>query len=196
MKQFIHSENANSYIWCHKKKCLLIDPSESLIDIKDYLSDKELIAIVLTHAHADHMHLIGVFDTDIYLHPEDMRLLDYPKHIGYPKGFPFQLSKLKLKPMPQSFILADKTIDVIHTPGHSPGSVTLTDGVSMVSGDVIFRESVGRTDLYLGNESHLKQSVIKLMAYSNDCVIYPGHGLKTTVREEKSHNVFVKRWLK
>lgn len=196
MKQFIHSENANSYIWCHKKKCLLIDPSESLIDIKNYLSDKELIAIVLTHAHADHMHLIGAFDTDIYVHLDDMTLLEHPKHIGYPKGFPFKLSKLKLKPMPKSFILADKTIDVIHTPGHSPGSVTLTDGVSIVSGDVIFRESVGRTDLYLGNEAHLKRSVMKLMGYANDCIIYPGHGLKTTVREEKSHNVFVKRWLK
>lgn len=196
MKAFIHFENANTYIWCHKHRCLLIDPSESLLEIKHYLSDKTLVGVILTHAHADHMHLINQFNVPIYLHPLDQALLKQPKHIGYPQGFPYDINKLDIQPMPKSFQLDDLIIQVIHTPGHSPGSITLYDGKTMVSGDVIFKESIGRTDLYLGNESHLKASVQLLMNMPNDTVIYPGHGEKTTVRYEKSHNFWVQKWLK
>jgi glyoxylase-like metal-dependent hydrolase (beta-lactamase superfamily II) len=196
MKTFIHPLEANTYIWCYQGHCLLIDPADSLDDIKLYLKDKVLDAIVLTHAHADHMHLIDQFDTVIYLHPLDFPLLKVAKHIGYPNGFPYTIQKLNIQPIPSSIKLGDKTIEVILTPGHSPGSISLYDGKVLVSGDVIFKGSIGRTDLYLGNESHLKLSIKNIMSLPSDVVIYPGHGEKTTVRHEKSHNLWVQRWLK
>jgi glyoxylase-like metal-dependent hydrolase (beta-lactamase superfamily II) len=196
MKTFIHQASANTYIWCYKDQCLLIDPSDSYEQIRAYLEHKTLVAVVLTHAHADHMHLLSLFGKDIYLHEKDFPLLEVPKHIGYPKGFPYDIHLLNFIKMPDHFMLHDKRIDVIHTPGHSPGSICLKDDNNCVCGDVIFKESVGRTDLYLSQEKALKQSVLTLMTFSNDCVLYPGHGEKTTVRHEKSHNVFVKKWLK
>jgi glyoxylase-like metal-dependent hydrolase (beta-lactamase superfamily II) len=142
------------------------------------------------------MHLLDQFDVPIYLHEKDFSLLDNPGHIGYLKGYPYQLNKLTIIKMPEQLKLDDMTIDVIHTPGHSPGSVCLYYQDILIAGDTIFKESIGRTDLFLSSYEQIKKSIIMLMKLPMMTKIYPGHGSKTTIRHEKSHNSFVIKWLK
>ena len=91
LKTFIGITSSNTYIWCRKGACFLIDPSDHLETIVETLKDKHLQGIVLTHAHADHMHLLASFDVPIYLHEQDFQLLKKPAHMGYLEGFPFKL---------------------------------------------------------------------------------------------------------
>lgn len=196
LKTFLGHSSSNTYIWCKKGSCLLIDPSDHLNEIVETLKAYTLQGIVLTHAHADHMHLLHHFDVPIYLHKEDFQLLKQPAHIGYRHGFPYPLKNLSIVEMPKTIQLEDITIQIIHTPGHSPGSVCLYAQDILISGDTLFRESIGRTDLYLASEIKMKQSIQQLMTLPNLTKVYPGHGTATTIRHEKSHNSFVKRWLK
>ena len=196
LKTFIGTTSSNTYLWCRHQKCMLIDPSDHLDEIKEALKDYELDYIVLTHAHADHMHLLDKFDVPIYLHEKDFALLNKPAHIGYLKGYPYQLKSLSMIKIPEQLQLDDMIIDVIHTPGHSPGSVCLFYQDILIAGDTIFKESIGRTDLFLSSYEHIKKSIIMLMKLPMMTKIYPGHGVKTTIRHEKSHNSFVIKWLK
>jgi len=196
LKTLLGITSSNTYIWCRKNVCFLIDPSDNLETIEETLKDKQLKGILLTHAHADHMHLLSSFDVPIYLHEHDFELLKKPAHIGYRSGFPYKLQALNIIKMPEQLELEDLKIRIIHTPGHSPGSICLYADDILISGDTLFKESIGRTDVYLASESKLKQSIIHLMTLPNGTKVYPGHGEKTTIRHEKSHNLFVKRWLK
>lgn len=157
IKTFIGLTSSNTYVWCRHQKCILIDPSDHLDEIHATLEGYQLEYIVLTHAHADHMHLLDQFDVPIYLHEKDFALLEKPGHIGYLKGFPYQLNTLNFKKMPEQLSLSDIIIDVIHTPGHSPGSVCLYYQDILIAGDTIFKESIGRTDLFLGSYDQLKK---------------------------------------
>lgn len=196
LKTFIGITSSNTYIWCKKSSCFLIDPSDHLEEIQNFLSEYSLEAIILTHAHADHMHLINHFKCPIYLHEKDFELLKYPNHIGYPHGFPYNIKHLDIIKIPKELLLDDKVIEVIHTPGHSPGSISLYSEGILISGDTLFKQSVGRTDLILGSETQLIQSLKTLMTFPNQTKVYPGHGNKTTIRDEKSHNLYIKKWLK
>ena len=196
LKTFLGLTSSNTYLWCRHQQCILIDPSDHLQEIKESLDGYMLQYIVLTHAHADHMHLLDQFDVPIYLHEKDFSLLDNPGHIGYLKGYPYQLNKLNIIKMPEQLKLDDMKIDIIHTPGHSPGSVCLYYQDILIAGDTIFKESIGRTDLFLSSYEQIKKSIIILMKLPMMTKIYPGHGSKTTIRHEKSHNSFVIKWLK
>lgn len=196
LKTFIGHFSSNTYIWCRHEACMLIDPSDHLQAIQETLAKYTLEYIVLTHAHADHMHLLDQFDVPIYLHEKDFVLLKNPKHIGYPHGFPYALNTLKILKIPNKIKLSDMTIDVIHTPGHSPGSICLHHKNILIAGDTLFKSSIGRTDLFLSSLNDIKKSVIELMNLPSSTKVYPGHGEKTTIRQEKSHNSFVIKWLK
>jgi glyoxylase-like metal-dependent hydrolase (beta-lactamase superfamily II) len=81
---------------------------------------------------------------------------------------------------------------VIHTPGHSPGSISLVTTDALFSGDTLFAESVGRTDLPGGDTDALVQAIsTKLFPLANDLPVYPGHGPSTTLEHEREHNPFV-----
>lgn len=190
---------AHSYLLCRFDACFLIDPSHDLENIIQALGDRKLLGVLLTHAHMDHIDLIGNFNVPIYIHLDDAHLLFEDKHNGYhPNRHPYQRKSLNLKYVSNlmKLPLADGFIEVLHTPGHTKGSVCYYYDSKLFSGDTLFRDSVGRHDLYSGSLVELRRSIIKLMALPAQTKVYPGHDETTTIRYEQKHNPYYIKWAK
>lgn len=190
---------ANSYIVCRYDVCFLVDPNQQLDLINFHTKDKTIIGIILTHAHSDHLGLIAKFNVPIYLHHLELELLKNHQSNGYLKpSVMLDLRRLNFQSIKDSdkLQLADKLIEVIHTPGHTKGSICLLYDDCLLTGDTIFKMSVGRHDLYSGNLFELKKSVLKILSLKSSFKIYPGHDENTTIREEKKTNPFYLNWIK
>ncbi|GJM76654.1 hypothetical protein HMSSN036_88700 [Paenibacillus macerans] len=161
----------------------------------------EIEAILLTHAHFDH---IGGVDEirklkkcPVYVHPLESEWLTTPKLNGslmWPEVSP------PISTDPAEYDLAEgqklrligREFTVYHTPGHSPGSVSFLCGDELFSGDVLFRLSVGRTDLPGGREADLYNSIRgKLFRMPDEVKVYPGHGPKTAIGFERANNPYI-----
>lgn len=181
---------------------VLIDPGEEADRFLARLRTEgwTLRAIWLTHAHLDHVAgVAGVRDAvpgvPVWLHPADRRLYDRAPDQARAFG-------LTLHPQPtpdHEFVegvparIGPFAFDVLHTPGHSPGSVCLAGHGMAFVGDVLFAGSVGRTDLPGGDAAALLASIHrKLFALPDPTVIYAGHGPATTIGEEKRTNPFAR----
>lgn len=156
--------------------------------------------ILLTHGHIDHIMgnkwAIDTFGVPVLMHKEDLPLID--RAMDQAAMFGVQFPK---PPAPDKFIdesdvikVSGNEFKIIHTPGHSPGSVCFVDEKEKIifGGDTVFRGSIGRTDLWMGDIDILLDSInSKIMIYPEDFVIYPGHMDATTVGEEKAVNPFL-----
>lgn len=192
----------NCYIVHRNKKALIFDPGGDFDIIERFLIEQELkpLAIFLTHAHFDHIGAVDdlrkKYRLDVYLHEEEADWLENPSlnrsnaftrkeiRTGRPDKI---LSPGKIHMEPFQF-------EVIHTPGHSPGSVTFIFHQErfIISGDVLFHRGVGRTDLPGGSTKELIESIRgKLYLIRDDFVVFPGHGIQTTIGEEKRYNPYV-----
>ena len=184
----------NCYLVCDEgtKKAVLIVPGADGKKIQDMLERKklELSCIMNTHGHGDHIGANSYFHAPIYIHADDADSLTSPsKNLSSLFGFSVQSR-------PASYFLRDGekiTIDglefmVIHTPGHTAGSVCLLYRNVLFSGDTLFCEGVGRTDLPGGSLEKLKESIQKLYKLPDSTIVYPGHGTETTIGHEKRHN--------
>ncbi len=190
---------SNTYVICRFDTCVVIDPSHDMDLIDTYITDKKIAGILITHAHADHLDLIGQFNAPIYIHKEDAHLLFEDQYNGYaPQKHPYQRKQLDIKMIDDGYKigLADQYIEVLHTPGHTRGSISFLYLTHLFTGDTLFNESVGRHDLYSGSLKMLKQSVLRLMSLRNEIKIYPGHDDLTTIRNEKKKNPFYIKWVK
>lgn len=194
----------NCYIVSKNDQALIFDPSGDAAQIVNYLNNHDLTpqAILLTHAHFDHIGAVDEirkkYELDVYLHENEFDWLANPElNRSFQLGEPFLIQTAD----------PDKTIEegqhkiglfqfeVIHTPGHSPGSVTYIfhDEQFIVSGDVLFHQGIGRTDLPAGNMDELAHSIMnKLYKLPDSFDVYPGHGIQTTIGSEKEHNPFTK----
>ncbi len=190
---------AHSYLLCRFDSCFLIDPSHDYEIIKRDLAGRKLIGLLLTHAHYDHIDIIGEFDVPIYLHFSDAHLLFEDSRNGYaPLRHPYKKKELELRYVSHGMKInfADQFIEVLHTPGHTKGSVSYLYNQKLYSGDTLFKGSVGRHDLYSGSLVSLKKSVLLLCSLPANTKVYPGHGEKTTIRNEQKNNQFYLKWLK
>jgi hydroxyacylglutathione hydrolase len=183
-------------------KALLIDPGDEADMLWQAVerADATLAAIILTHAHLDHVGAVEDIrkraNVPVYLHPADNELLaNVPMQARM-----FGLHADPVAPAERQLTHDDDLfcgrlkLEVIHTPGHSPGSVCLfipSEG-ALIAGDTLFYRGIGRTDLPGGNAATLLQSIQeRLWLLSDDVTVYPGHGPATTIGDEKKHNPFV-----
>lgn len=191
------SDRAHGYLICRFDVCYLIDPSAHIEDILSTLAGRQLLGILLTHAHHDHVDLIGSFEVPIYLHLDDAHLLFEDKYNGYyPNTHPYKRKQLNLNYVvdQQKLTLADQYVTCIHTPGHTKGSMTYLYDQKLFTGDTLFKESVGRHDLYSGSLPQLKRSVIKLLSLDANYKIHPGHDASSSVRHEQKKNPYYVKW--
>lgn len=197
----------NTYIlWDDTKECIIIDPGNSTASehqkLKNFITEKMLkpVRLILTHAHIDHINGNQfVFDTFNLLpevHTADLFFIQNHSATAAMYGLSVEQS-----PLPKSFIkegdiiqFGQSTLNTIHTPGHSPGSITFynTEQQFMIAGDVLFYGSIGRTDLPMGNYDTLINSIKqKLFPLGDAMKVYSGHGPATTIGFEKQNNPFL-----
>lgn len=197
----------NTYIlWDETKECVIIDPGNTTNEedsiLFDFIQKYQLkpVRLLLTHGHLDHIAGNDAVFTKYGLlpevHREDLFLIQNHELTAKMYGISCTAS-----PLPQSFIqdksiirFGNSTLHTIHTPGHSPGSITYysPEHQFAIVGDVLFYESIGRTDLPRGDFETLKHSIqTKLFTLPDNTVIYSGHGPKTTIGHEKRFNPFV-----
>ena len=194
--------DVNCYILgCEDTKvAAIIDPGDNADEIIKVI-DKEGLNprfIINTHAHFDHVGGVKTiqehFKIDFLLHKEDLFLIDNVNE----QATAFGLSPIP-KPDVNKFVnngdkisLGDKVINVIHTPGHSPGGVCYHVDNNVFVGDTMFAGSIGRTDLPGGSYETLINSIKeRLFPLDDSTIVYPGHGPSTTIENEKKHNPFL-----
>ncbi|MCE5171911.1 MBL fold metallo-hydrolase [Paenibacillus profundus] len=194
----------NAYVLTNEttNEAIVIDPGMNPEPLLEALKGVSVKAILLTHAHFDHIGGVDRVreahgDCPVYIHEREAEWLTTPELNGstmWPQVSP----PMSMKPAEhllqdgQTVELIGHTFHVMHTPGHSPGSVSFLHEKHLFSGDVLFRTSVGRTDLRDGNMEQLLQSIHgKLFPLADDVTVYSGHGPVTTIGYEKEHNPFV-----
>lgn len=182
-------------------KAVIIDPGMNPAALVRRIEHLEIEAILLTHAHFDHIGGVDEIrkakNCPVYLHPLEAEWLVNAKLNG---SLRWTEVTDPITTDPAEFDLAEgqkltllgHEFTVYHTPGHSPGSVSFLSGNDLFSGDVLFKMSVGRTDLPGGRERDLYDSIKgKLFRMPDEVKVYPGHGPKTTIGFEKSNNPYV-----
>ena len=193
----------NTYIINEGNDAFIIDPGASLKQIKSYIEKKDLTvkAVLLTHGHFDHIlyinEVVEEYKCPVYLHKDERNFLFDPTlnlSSTIDKKIVFKEKELiHTFETPYEIKLGEETIHVLHTPGHSRGSVCYEYGTVVFTGDTLFRGSIGRSDLPTSNSDALNASLIKIInTYHDNTLIYPGHGEFSTLITEKMKN----RWLK
>lgn len=198
----------NTYILYNEhQNAWLIDPGNSNEQetraIENFISEKGLKVrkILLTHAHIDHvMGLQWAFDTfkvPVVMHQEDKEVLDMFQISGMRFGMNLNHIQADLEYINEGdeLDLNGETFAVYHVPGHSPGSIVYhhKNQKFMISGDVLFEGSIGRTDLYKGNYEQLISGIKnKLFILDDETQVFSGHGNPTTIGFEKQYNPFLK----
>ena len=196
----------NCYILCRSEAaqdCLIIDPGLEAGELIDFLEEYRLnpAAVVLTHGHIDHTAGAAVLrenfsDIKIYIHKLDAKMLTEPQsNLSALTGGLFSTKPADFSIEEGDVIeLAGIKLEVLHTPGHTPGGICLysKDEGIVFTDDTLFADGVGRTDFPGGNMTQLVRSIRqKLFTLPDETVVYPGHGPVTTIREEKAHNPFL-----
>ncbi len=194
--------DVNCYILgCEDTKvAAIIDPGDNADEIIKVI-DKEGLKpgfIINTHAHFDHIGGVKAiqdhYKIDFFLHKEDLFLVENASE----QATAFGLSPIP-KPDVNKFVnngdkisLGDKVINVIHTPGHSPGGTCYHVDNNVFVGDTMFAGSIGRTDLPGGSYETLINSIKeRLFPLGDSTAVYPGHGPSTTIGNEREHNPFL-----
>lgn len=179
-----------------------IDPGDEAKHLLKFVDENELelISILNTHAHMDHICGIGsvkqVWDVPIYLHQKDEFLYQGLQEQSRVFGFDYAPAPpidYYLHPSKQLSV-GELTVKIHHTPGHSPGSVSLEVEEHLFCGDVIFAGSIGRTDLPGGSYETLMGTIQKKILPMGDAkILHPGHGPETTVGRERATNPFLRQ---
>lgn len=183
----------------HTKDAVVIDPGADGEEIVEALGGLNLVAIIATHGHIDHVGQVGylkkMFNVPFYLSSRDTFLIN-------DELFPSFAAALEAEPCPSPDFDLDTTdslsvgninFKLLKTPGHTPGSVCLysKEEKFVIVGDTLFSGSVGRTDLPGGSSHQLENSLKKLMQLPDDTTVYCGHGPNTTIGKEKLTNPFI-----
>ena len=153
----------NCYILSIDDKCLVIDPGDEIDKIKQEIVNKQVVGVIVTHYHFDHIGALNYFDKDLVLDKSNLEEKEYNVN-----GFNFE---------------------VIYTPGHKEDCITIyfKEENIMFTGDFIFEGTIGRMDLEGGSTIDMKNSLDKIKKYDNNIKIYPGHGNSTYLYKENKY---------
>jgi len=192
----------NNYILFDEitKEAVLIDAGGDFIETRKVMDDldADFKYILNTHAHMDHIagdeELQRNYGVPIYMHKDDGILIkafrESLRMFGMPEYDPPE--NVTFIEDGHIFKIGDKEIRTIHTPGHTKGGVSYLIDDMLFSGDTLFYESIGRTDLYGGNYNQLISSIKeKLYILPDETKVYPGHGISSTIAHEKECNAYV-----
>lgn len=159
----------NCYILKKGDTCLVVDPGDDYLKIKEMIGDAKVLGVLLTHSHFDHIGALRHFLTK-----RSVKI--------------FKKSSV----IEQKYQIGDFSFQIIFTPGHSKDSISFyfPEEQCMFVGDFIFKEAVGRWDLPGGSEDELKDSICKIKEYSQDITLYPGHHDITTLGYEMKNNPY------
>lgn len=150
----------NCYILSIGNKCLVIDPGDEYNKIKEVIGHKEILGVIVTHYHFDHIGALNNFDKSLILDKSNLKEKEYS--------------------------IGDFNFDIIYTPGHKEDCITIyfkNDNI-MFTGDFIFKGAIGRTDLDGGNYKDMLTSLKKIKKEPKNTIIYPGHGVQTILSNE------------
>lgn len=193
----------NCYILSHGSECVIFDPGSEGVQLSKWLGKNKLkpLAVLLTHAHFDHIgavsHIKKVFGVPVYIHKEEETWLESPELNGSNR---FGMGEIKapsadvVLEKEESLAIGPFEFQLIHTPGHSPGSLSyyFEKGGALFAGDTLFMGSIGRTDLPGGNHQELLNSIHqKLMMLPEETIVLPGHGPATSISMEMDSNPFL-----
>jgi glyoxylase-like metal-dependent hydrolase (beta-lactamase superfamily II) len=196
------------------REAVVIDPGDEVAELLTFVDDRDLraTAILLTHAHVDHVSGVAAatrtLGVPVWLHRDDQPLYERASAQGAMFGL-----RVEQPPPVDHYYAGDGTwgrfgdyeVFVHHTPGHCPGGVCLavyraTDPrrlEGLFVGDTLFAGSIGRTDLPGGNHATLMRSITNvLFRFPDEAVVYSGHGPETTIGHERATNPFVLDWLR
>jgi hydroxyacylglutathione hydrolase len=171
----------NCYLVEFDGTTVLIDPAEDSNRLRSFVGNRKIDLVVNTHGHSDHTGGDWAFDgAKVLVHRADRSLLAsaQPNH----------------PPIDRYIDEGDEIAEgltVLHTPGHSPGSVVLLGDGVLFSGDLLFAGSIGRTDLPGGSAEGIVESLRRIVGLVGDRVVYPGHGAGTTLESERRTNPFL-----
>lgn len=197
----IFEENCYVYACPKTREAIIIDPGDEPERILEMIEQHQVIPkyILNTHGHIDHICAIdavnAAYPVLLAIHPADLPMYTDERNAQlYGRSAPLVHKKPDLLLNEGDQITVGMlTLEVLHTPGHSPGSICLISQAHCIfSGDTLFYRSIGRTDLPGGNYTQIEQSIRKkLYTLDDTLIVFPGHGQPTTIAEEKYENPFV-----
>ena len=209
LKKFVFNPfQENTYVIWDKetKEAAVVDPGcitdQEKEQLKNFIDSTELKIkyLISTHCHID--HVIGnkfiqeEYKPDYIMHKDDLFLIEI--QYEHCKNYGMNLEKFEVPNIVidknDVLILGNLKIEMLHSPGHSPGEICLyhKESNQCISGDVLFREGIGRTDLWSGDYFALMDSIQDvLFKMPDETIIYPGHGPDSTIGHEKNNNPFI-----
>ena len=208
IKNFVFSPiQENTYVLYNElKECMIIDPGCYFDDeknmLQDFITDNGLKPTMLlnTHCHLDHVFgnkfISETYGLTLHLHEKEKQLLSFAPASGLMYNMPFDnySGEFILLKEGDKILLGTDELEVLETPGHSPGSICFYCRKQnfVIGGDVLFQRSVGRTDLPGGSLQTLLNNIRqKLFVLPDETIVYSGHGDPTSIGEEKLYNPFL-----
>lgn len=200
LKRFVSEFTSNSYLLIEGGSAIVIDAGGCTEDIFAYAEKQgaEIKALFLTHTHFDHIADLNKYfrrGVPVYVHKDEADWLQYKsKNLSVAFGQEFEAEKEADVKLGGGEVLdiGGISVQVIHTPGHSPGGICLLAGGMLFTGDTLFQLSIGRYDLPGSDGKQLYKSITeKLLVLEDGLEIYPGHGEKSTIGIEKRQNPYI-----
>ena len=191
----------NTYVVANGSRAFIVDPGMDTRERLEQLAEEQCLtfeSVVLTHGHIDHTRDAAEFDLPVYIHPDDAFMLVDGSGVSPQSQLLFDAASMKQVADRRDLIggetltLAGLDFEIVHAPGHSPGCVMLVAEDVALTGDVLFKGSIGRTDLPHSDHAAMQRSLRgPVWALDDALAILPGHGPTSTMRRERATNPFL-----